>query len=158
MDAEAPIMPVLQYFGWVGSFLLATLLAANWCLPAPIVPQAGIPLDQKIKIRIHTDHKWPERVVFDTAGAMLAQKASVETVIGGSEPAGATERQPFDAFAEMAAIPVRTCFRPPCSAAPAAERENSRFGKAAPRQVRARLAARKDLTFPSRLHKPPGRS
>ena len=116
-------MPVFQYFGWVGSFLLATLLAANWCLPAPIAPQAGVPLDQKVKIRIHTDHKWPERVVFDTAGAMVAQKAGVETGIGGSEPAVATERQPFDAFAEMAGIPVRPCFRPPCSAGPAAERE-----------------------------------
>ena len=151
-------MPVFQYFGWVGSFLLATLLAANWCLPAPIAPQAGVPLDQKIKIRIHTDHKWPERVVFDTAGAMVAQKASVETGIGGSEPAVATERQPFDAFAEMAGIPVRPCFRPPCSAGPAAEQEDPRLGKAAPSQVRARLAARKDATFPSRLRKPPGRS
>ena len=94
-------MPVFQYFSWVGSFLLATLLAASWCLPEPIAPQAGVPLDQKIKIRIHTDHKWPERVVFDTAGAMVAQKAqkaSVKTRIGGSEPAVVSERQPSDAF------------------------------------------------------------
>jgi hypothetical protein len=151
-------MPVFQYFGWVGSFLLATLLAANWYLPAPIAPQAGVPLDQKIKIRIHTDHKWPERVVFDTAGTMVAQKAGAETGIGGSESAGAKERQPFDAFAEMAGIPVRTCFRPPCSAGPAAEQEDPRFGKAVPSQVRTRLAARKDPTFPSRLRKPPGKS
>ena len=125
-------MPVFQYFGWVGSFLLATLLAASWCLSAPIVLQAGVPLDHKI--RIHTDHKWPERVVFDTTGAMVAQKASVETGIGGSEPAGAAERQPVDAFVEMAGIPVRLCFRPPCSAAPALQ-EDSRFGKAAPSHV-----------------------
>ena len=59
-------MPVFQYFGWVGSFLLAALLAANWCFPAPIAPQSDVPLDQKINIRIHTDHKWPERVVLDT--------------------------------------------------------------------------------------------
>ena len=25
-------MPLFQYFGWVGSFLLAALFAANWCL------------------------------------------------------------------------------------------------------------------------------
>ena len=151
-------MPVLQYFGWVGSFLLATLVAANWCLPAPIAPQAGVPLDQKIKIRIHTDHKWPERVVLDTAGGMVAQKVGVETGIGGSKPAVATEREPFDAFAEMAGIPVRPCFRPPCSAGPAAEQEDPRFGKAVPSQVRTRLAARKDPTFPNPLRKPPGRS
>ena len=149
-------MPVLQYFGWVGSFLLATLLAANWCLPAPMAPHPGVPVDQKIKIRIHTDHKWPERVVFDTA--MVAQKDSVETGIGGSKPAVATERQPFDAFAAMAGIPVRPCFRPPCSTGRAAEQEDPRFGKAVPSQVRTRLAARKDPTFPSRLHKLPGRS
>jgi hypothetical protein len=145
-------MPLFQYFGWVGSLLLATLLAANWCLPATIAPQAGVPLDQKIKIRIHTDHKWPERVVFDTTGAMTAQKASVETDIGGSEPAVGTERQPFDAFAEMA-LPTRPCFRPPCSAQ----------GEPSPRAIpksRARLSmtARKGLTFPNPLHKPPGRS
>jgi hypothetical protein len=151
-------MPVFQYFGWVGSFLLATLLAANWCLPVPMVPRAAAPLDQHIKIRIHTDHKWPERVVFDTAGAMAAQKAGVETGIGESEAAVVTERQPFDAFAEMAVIPVKPYFRPPCSASPATEQEGPRLGKAAPSQVRTRLAARKDPTFPSRLRKPPGKS
>jgi hypothetical protein len=105
-------MPLFAYFGWVGSFLLAALLAVNWCLPAPIAPQSGVPLDQKISIRIHTDHKWPERVVLDTTGTMAAQKAGVETRIGGNEPAA-------DA---------------------------------------ARLAAREDPIFPSRLHKPPGKS
>ena len=151
-------MPVFQYFGWVGSFLIATLLAANWCLPAPMAPHPGVPVDQKIKIRIHTDHKWPERVVFDTAGAVVAQEAGVESSIGGGKPAAAMERQPFDAFAEMTGIPVRPCFRPPCSAGPAAEQADPRFGKAVPSQFRARLAARKDATFPSRLRKPPGRS
>ena len=68
-------MPVFQYFGWVGSFLLATLLAANWCFPAPIAPHADVPLDQKVNIRIHTDHKWPERVVLDTTRTTLAQDA-----------------------------------------------------------------------------------
>ena len=68
-------MPVLQYFGWVGSFLLTALLAANWCFPAPVAPQSDIPLDQKISIRIHTDHKWPERVVLDTTATTQAQEA-----------------------------------------------------------------------------------
>ena len=67
-------MPLLQYFGWVGSFLLAVLVAANWCVSAPVA-QVAVPLDRKINIRIHTDHKWPERVVFDTAGSALAQNA-----------------------------------------------------------------------------------
>ena len=153
-------MPVFQYFGWVGSFLLATLLAANWCFPASIAPHAGVPLDQKVHIRIHTDHKWPERVVLDTTRTTLAHdaKADGETDVAGSETAILAERQPFEAFAEMAP-PARPCFRPPCSAQ-AAEREPSPIEKRAPFQNRSRLSmtARKGLTFPNPLHKLPGRS
>ena len=45
-------MPLFQYFGWVGSFLLAALFAANWCVSAPIARAAGsdVALDQKINI------------------------------------------------------------------------------------------------------------
>jgi hypothetical protein len=159
-------MPLFQYFGWVGSFLLAALLAANWCFPAPVTPQSDVPLDQKISIRIHTDHKWPERVVLDTTRSTLAPdaqgtheaKADGETDVGGSETSILAERQPFDAFAEMAA-PARPCFRPPCSAQ-AAEREPSPIEKRAPFQNRSRLSmtARKGLTFPNPLHKLLGRS
>jgi hypothetical protein len=145
-------MPLLQYFGWVGSFLVAALLAANWCFPAPIVPELGfdVPLDHKINIRIHTDHKWPERVVFDTRGSTLAQKADAETGLRESEPPVVEELQPLDAFAEMGDIHVKPCFRPPSSVCQAAEKEASR--------ARSRIAVRKDLTLPNRLHKPPGKS
>ncbi|MGZ5127870.1 MAG: hypothetical protein ACXWC1_34320 [Burkholderiales bacterium] len=97
-------MPLLQYFGWVGSFLVAAMLGANWCLPAPIDPRSDVPLDQKVHIRIHTDHKWPERVLLDTARSKPAHdaKADGETDVGGSETATLAERQPFEAFAEMA--------------------------------------------------------
>ena len=153
-------MPLFQYFGWVGSFLLMALLAANWCFPAPIAPLPDVPLDQKVHIRIHTDHKWPERVVLDTTRSTLAQdaKADGETDVGESETPVLAERQPFDAFAEMAPT-AGPCFRPPCSAK-AAEREPSPIEKGAPFQNRARLSmtARKGLTFPNPLHKPPGRS
>ena len=155
-------MPVLQYFGWVGSILLAALFATNWCCSAPIAraPLSDVPLDQKVHIRIHTDHKWPERVVLDTTRSTLANdaKANGETNLGGSETSILAERQPFDAFAEMAA-PARPCFRPPCSAQ-AAEREPSPIEKGARFQHRARLSmtARKGLTFPNPLHKLLGRS
>ena len=110
-------MPLFQYFAWVGSFLLVTLLAANSCCSAPPTPRSDVPLDQKINIRIHTDHKWPERVVFDTTRSTLAReaKADPETDVGRSETPAQAERHPFDAFAEMA-IPAWSCLRPPCSA------------------------------------------
>lgn len=134
-------MPLLQYFGWVGGFLLAALLAASWCISAPIAPaaSANLPLDQKINIRIHTDQKWPERVVFDTTHSRLAPEATVDSETNNrrGETIAQVERQPFDAFAEMAASPTENGARS---------------------QDRSRVAARRGLTFPNRLHKPPGRS
>jgi hypothetical protein len=46
-------MPLFQYFGWVGSCLLAALFAANWCFSPPIapVPASDVPLNQRINIR-----------------------------------------------------------------------------------------------------------
>jgi hypothetical protein len=155
-------MPLFQYLSWVGGFLFAALFAANWCVSAPMAPaqRSVVPLNQRINIRIHTDHKWPERVVFDTARSTLAReaKADPETDIGGRKTPAQAEREPFDAFAEMAVIPARPCFRPPCSAGQAAERETSPTEKGAPSQNRSRMTARKRLTFPNRLHKPQGRS
>lgn len=135
-------MPLFQYFGWVGSFLLAAMLAANWCISSPM-SSPDIPLDQKINIRIRTDHKWPERVVFDTTASALAPKTETESSSGKSEPPVLKEGQPFDAFAEMAANPVKPCFLPPCSAKPAPERDDSPIEKGSPSPSRSRVAARK---------------
>ena len=79
-------MPLLQYFGWVGTSLLAALFAANWCFSLPLapVPPSDVPLNQRINIRIHAEHKWPERVVFDSTSSMPPEaKADTETQIGG---------------------------------------------------------------------------
>jgi hypothetical protein len=97
--------------------------------------------------------------VLDTARTRLTHdaKADGETDVAGSETAILAERQPFEAFAEMAP-PARPCFRPPCYTE-GAEREPSPIEKGAPFQNRARLSmARQGFTLPSRLHKLPGRS
>ena len=106
-------MPLLKYFGWVGGFLVAALFAANWCSSVPIARSrpSDVPLNQKISIRIPSDQKWPERVVFDTSRLAPAATVDGEINIGPGE-ALAQADQPFDAFAEMAAIPVSQCFRP----------------------------------------------
>jgi hypothetical protein len=67
-------MPIARYFIFVGGTLLALLLAANCyfadgltgssTLPveyAPALPQA-----EDFNIRIHSDHKWPEKLLLDT--------------------------------------------------------------------------------------------
>ena len=134
-------MPLLQYFGWVGTSLLAALFAANWCFSLPLapVPPSDVPLNQRINIRIHAEHKWPERVVFDSTSSMPPEaKADTETEIGGREMPAQAERQPLDAFAQMPAMPVKPCFRPTCSGGQSSEREASPLEKDAPSQDRAR--------------------
>jgi hypothetical protein len=154
-------MPLLRYFGWVGGFLVAALFAANWCfsVPTPRSRPSDVPLNQRINIRIHTDHKWPERVTFDTTRLMPTPDAKLEAESSPSrEILARAERRTLDAFAEMAATPVRPCFRPPCSAGQAAGQETSPLEKSVPFQNRSRMAARKGLTSPNPFHKPPGKS
>jgi hypothetical protein len=155
-------MPLLKYFGWVGSVLVAALWAANWCfsMPVAVSPPSDVPVNQRINIRIHTDHKWPERVVFDTTRSMPTPDAKPETESdpGSRATLVQAERQSLDAFAEMTAAATRPCFRAPRSAGDAAERKASPLETIVPLQNRRRMAARKGLTFPSPLHRPQGRS
>ena len=58
-------MPLGRYFLLVGGALLIMLLVAGWYLPSPpVVEQVET---RQPKIRIHSDKKLPERVVFDTS-------------------------------------------------------------------------------------------
>jgi hypothetical protein len=60
-------MPLLHYFLYVGGVLLAMLFAADAYLPRlPVAARADADLPN-IRIRIHSDRKWPERVVYDTS-------------------------------------------------------------------------------------------
>jgi hypothetical protein len=58
-------MFVARYFLYVGAALLALLFVVSAELPSsPAVEAANTGTD--VTIRIHSDRKWPERVVFDT--------------------------------------------------------------------------------------------
>jgi|SRR6266436_3453523 len=62
-----PKMPVVRYFLFVGGVLLALLLLSNVVLPQLPVEAAKVEAGPNISvIRIYSDRKWPERVVFDT--------------------------------------------------------------------------------------------
>ena len=153
-------MPLFQYFGWVGSFLLAALFAANWCCSAPTAraPRSDVPLNQRINIRIHTDHKWPERVVFDTTAFDIDAKKPKRRPTSGRarlsprRNANLSTRSPRWRLPRQAVFSTALLRRPGCGAGGLADR------KGAPSQNRSRIAARKGLTFPNPLHKPPGRS
>ena len=58
-------MPLARYFFLVGGVLLALLFVVDAVLPKlPVVDRTDTDLPV---IRIHSDRKWPERVVFDTS-------------------------------------------------------------------------------------------
>jgi hypothetical protein len=64
-------MPVLRYFVFVGAALLALLFVVAEAFPAPPAAAGANPTETAAAdvpmIRIHSDRKWPERVVFDTS-------------------------------------------------------------------------------------------
>ena len=57
-------MLLFQYLAGRGACLSQRFLPRTGAAPHRLA-QRRI-LNQKINIRIHTDHQWPERVVFDT--------------------------------------------------------------------------------------------
>ena len=99
-------MPLRQYFVWVGSALLVALFAADWWLPAPAAHAAFAIAtnDQKVILRIRSDHKSPERVVFDTAQSGMQIAAEPEPkldIVPNQDRARTGQRSPLDAFAAM---------------------------------------------------------
>jgi hypothetical protein len=79
-------MPVARYFLYVGGVLITLLFILDaWFPRFPVAERANANLPV---IRIHSDRKWPERIVFDTSlpTSIPPQIASNE----GSIPATAT--------------------------------------------------------------------
>ena len=57
-------MPLSRYFSFVGGVLLALLFVLDACFPElPVVAKAKV---YPPVIRIYSDEKWPERIVYDT--------------------------------------------------------------------------------------------
>ena len=66
-------MPLVRYFLYVGGALLALLFVVNAALPTlPIAESSQSATTDLSIIRIHSDRKWPERIVFDTARPNIA--------------------------------------------------------------------------------------
>jgi hypothetical protein len=64
-------MPLMKYFGFVGSALLMFLLGLNWCLPQAAPEPIGADVDRPV-IRISSVEKLPERVIIDTSLPTIA--------------------------------------------------------------------------------------
>ncbi len=92
-------MPVLRYFVFVGGALLALLFVVGWELPPTPAVQAASATDLST-IRIHSDRKWPERVVFDTSAPTIVP---APTQTASLAPAAVTPERVADASTRVTA-------------------------------------------------------
>jgi hypothetical protein len=101
-------MPLRRYFTFVGGALLALLLIANAYLPTlPVAGGSQLSVDRSI-IRIHSDTKWPERVVFDTSRpAITPSQAPVAAVAEAPSPQKTAAPQPSKGQAREAYAQLR---------------------------------------------------
>jgi hypothetical protein len=97
-------MPLLRYFFLVGGALLVLLFAADAYLPkSPAVERATATADLSM-IRIRSDRKWPERIVFDTTQPTIILPKTSIAEIGIRQPAtsAAASKAPMrEAFAQL---------------------------------------------------------
>ena len=79
-------MPLARYFLWVGGALLALLFMVSAEMPTVPAEQVTNTAAELPMIRIHTDRKWPERVVFDTSVPAVAGPAALIAKSGTGAP------------------------------------------------------------------------
>jgi len=70
-------MPLLRYFMYVGGALLALLFVSNAVLPQVPLPGTLTSGSDLPPVRIHSDRKLPDKVVFDTSVPLRASAPSV---------------------------------------------------------------------------------
>jgi hypothetical protein len=84
-------MPLARYFFFVGAALLALLFIADAYLPKlPVAERTAAVADVSV-IRIHSDRKWPERVVFDTTVPPITPAATATVEAKASAPANVAD-------------------------------------------------------------------
>jgi hypothetical protein len=79
-------MLLLRYFVFVGGVLVALLFAADAYAPKSEVASVTDGVDRSV-IRIHSDRKWPERVVFDTSAPTITVAPAMQAEASVPAPA-----------------------------------------------------------------------
>lgn len=95
-------MPLLRYFLYVGGALLTLLLVANVVLPQESLPATLTSGTDLPTIRIHSERKLPEKVVFDTSVPVGVTVPIAKTSVAAMPVAAAPVAVP-PAIAEMSA-------------------------------------------------------
>jgi hypothetical protein len=92
-------MPLFRYFVVVGGALLALLFISDAVLPKQPLPSfMSVASSDLPRVRIHSERKWPERIVFDTS--MPAVKPALMAEAQTAPPAAPAPRV-REAFAQF---------------------------------------------------------
>jgi hypothetical protein len=70
-------MPILRYFLYVGGALLVLILISSAVIPQMPLPSTLTSASDLPPVRIHTDRKLPERIVFDTSSTVSSARIPV---------------------------------------------------------------------------------
>jgi hypothetical protein len=107
-------MPLLRYFLYVGGALLSLILIANVVLPQEPLPATLTSATELPPVRIQSDRKLPDRIVFDTSSTVatapvpvLAPRKVAAVVTPAPAPAATAEMSAKarvrEAFAQLPA-------------------------------------------------------
>ncbi len=101
-------MPIGRYFLFTGSLLLALLFLVDWYFQPSSAEPARADAD-RATIRIHSTHKWPKAVVFDTTLPAIVPPtaAAVAEAVVAKPPREAFAMAAEPAPAGKAAEPVK---------------------------------------------------
>ena len=104
-------MPLARYFLFVGGVLLALLFVVSAELPQlPVAQMANTAADLPA-IRIHSDRKWPERIVFDTSApkpvSLQTANSEVSTVAPVKVAETSAKTTAREAFAQLAPTDIK---------------------------------------------------
>jgi hypothetical protein len=96
-------MPVARYFLFVGGVLLALLFVIGSYAPQPPVVTAANTDSDKPLIRINSERKWPEAVVFDTSHppVVAAPAVTVAADVPAPTPEASANARVREAYAQF---------------------------------------------------------
>lgn len=79
-------MPLVRYFVFMGGILLGLLFWTDWYFPKPVTQASAADVDRSV-IRIHSSHRWPAAISFDTGTPMPRLAAAAEPETPAATPA-----------------------------------------------------------------------
>src|SRR5215471_4161909 len=122
-------MPLIRYFGFVGTGLVLLLIGLDWCFPQPTAEPPGS-VSNGPTIRIASAEQLPERVVIDT---------SLPTIVPPTTVVEFAERWPQTTVADASAV-AEPAIPPPVSEV---RKKQNAARREPPKKVAARREARK---------------